>query len=374
MENEMDILTAQCGLNRSEHIRRARSILLLGVVLLVLAGTPTFAAEPLQRFEYLQIRMGIPVRITLYAPSQTEANRASSAAYDRFRELDRTLSDYDPDSELMQLCAQPAGLPVPVGADLLYVLQKSQQLSQFTGGAFDVSVGPVVKLWRIARRRRELPTNDKLAAARSRIGYEHIEVDAKVGTVTLHQPGMQLDLGAIAKGYAADEACKVMAELGMTRVLIDAGGDLVVGDPPPDHSFWSIAIEPLRLGQQTELPVFLELKNCSVATSGDAYQHVEIGGQRYSHIVDPKTGLGLTRPSSVTVIAPNGTAADGLASAISVLGPDDGLKLLDRYPGCSALVVELVDDRPVTHQSEGFERYIRAADDSSSTVDASESH
>ncbi|MFG0335949.1 MAG: FAD:protein FMN transferase [Maioricimonas sp. JB049] len=328
------------------------------------SGTAT-AAETLQRFEFLQIRMGIPVSLTVYGADEQAANKAARAAYARIREIDRIMSDYDPDSELMQLCRMSrAGHPVRVSDELFYILSESVKHSRNTDGAFDVSIGPVVRLWRQTRRKRELPDPESLARARASVGFEAICLNREQQTVELRKSGMRLDLGGIAKGYAADEARRVLAEHGLNRVLIDAGGDIVAGDPPPDRPAWIIAIQPLR-SRDGESVQTLQLAEGAVATSGDAYQYVEIEGVRYSHIVDPATGLGLTQSSSVTVIAPDGTTADSLASALSVLGPEDGLKLIEQTKGVEALIVVAGPDGPVAHASSGFDRYRSrtAADD-----------
>ncbi len=335
----------------------------LGTSLCLFIGTPASGSEQLKRYEFLQIRMGIPVNITLYAPTELIANQASKAAFDRFRELDRVMSDYDPDSELMKLCkTAPPGEPRPVTSDLFQVLHASQRLSEETNGAFDVTVGPVVKLWRIARRRKKLPDEDRLLTALEKVGYQSIQLDTSNSTVTLLKPEMQIDLGSIAKGFAADEALKAMKELGVTQVLIDAGGDIVVGDPPPHRDYWRIEIEKLRRKEtpNASAPI-VKLNNAAIATSGSVYQHLEIDGIRYSHIVNPKTGIGLTTPSTVTVIAPNGMQADGLASAISVLGPTEGMKLICNAKNVEAFIVTSTADGKLTEVSTPkFESYLIA--------------
>ena len=295
--------------------------------------------KPLERFEYLQIRMAIPVRITLYGPDESTANQAVARAYARFKELDRLLSNYDPDSELSRLCMHSGpGRPTPVSDELFAVLKHAERVSRATDGAFDVTVGPLTALWRRARRRKELPTEALRKAALAQVGWEQVKLDPKHRTVELKLEEMQLDLGGIAKGFAADEARRILAEQGLTRVLIDAGGDVVAGDPPPGADHWRIGIAPLDSARGTP-ERFLKLQNASVATSGDAVQHVEINGVRYSHIVDPRTGLGLTTPSSVTVVAPTGIQADSLASALSVLGPERGIEFLEQIDECECLIV-----------------------------------
>lgn len=313
----------------------------------------------LERYEFLQIRMGIPVNITLYAPSPVIANQAAEAAYARFRDLDRVMSDYDPDSELMVLCRSAIpGQPSPVSDDLMQVLSAAQDLSQKTDGAFDITVGPVVKLWRIARRRKELPDAERLSTAKQLVGYEFVQLNREQKAVTLMRAGLQLDLGAIAKGFAADEAVKAMQRCGVSRVLVDAGGDIVAGDPPPDRDHWIIEVEKLRSRDDPDKPLpKLAIANCAVATSGDAYQYLEINGKRYSHIIDPKTGLGLTTPSTVTVIAKTGMQADALASAISVLTDQATIQDLCQAERAEFLKVELQDGRVVEESTTGFSRY-----------------
>ena len=296
-------------------------------------------AEPLKRFSYEEKHMGVFVRFTLYAPDQAIANKAARRAFDRIAEVDRRMSDYNPQSELRQLCDKAqTGEAVPVSQDLFAVLKYAQTVSERSRGAFDVTVGPVVRLWRRARRQKKLPDADRLKEALEAVGYRKVHLDEKHQTVTLAQTGMRLDLGGIAKGYAGDRALAAFRAEGVSRVMIDASGDLVLGDPPPGKDGWRIGIAPLEKPDGPPSKI-LEIKNAAVATSGDAFQFVEIGGTRYSHIVNPKTGVGLTVRSSVTIIAPTGTEADSLASAVSVLGPEAGLKLIESTPHTAAFIV-----------------------------------
>jgi thiamine biosynthesis lipoprotein len=151
------------------------------------------------------------------------------------------------------------------------------------------------------------------------------------------RPGMRLDLGAIAKGYATDEALAVLRRLGLPRALVNASGGISAGAPPPGRDGWRVAVAPLE--PDAPPSQFLRVVNGAVATSGDTWQFVEIDGKRYSHIIDPRTGWGLTTHSSVTVLAPDGMTADGLATAVSVLGPQEGLALVEQTPGVAALIV-----------------------------------
>lgn len=278
--------------------------------------------------------MGAPWTITVHAPSQAVGSAAIAAAFAEIERLERILSDYDPASELSRLsAAAPTPEPVPVGADLWRVLVAAEGLRQQTAGAFDIAVGPLTSLWRQARRSGRLPTPDKLAAARAAVGAGTVELLPERQSVRLPKPGTRLDPGGIGMGYAADRALEVLAARGIESAMIDASGDVLVSAAPPGSDGWRIAVAPLRPGGTGET---LVLSHAAVTTSGDAYQAVEIDGIRYSHIVDPRSGLGVTGPTTVTVVTPDATTADALATAASVLGHAAGPAVIERYPACSA--------------------------------------
>lgn len=327
---------------------KSKSSWLLIVLCCVVTAPAASRAEKLQRFEFQQIEMGVPFRITLYACEQGTANKAADDAFQRIRALNQLCSDYDSSSDLLTLCreAQP-GSPYPVKPELAALLQTAASLNERTEGSFDVTVGPLVKLWRRARRQHQFPDEQRIREARAVVGQRYVLVGTD--TVTLDRPGMRLDLGGIAKGYATDEALHVLSRHGIPRALIDGGGDIRVGDPPPGQLGWEIRIAAFNDSSDLEQPESkdsrqasqtIRLANAAVATSGDLYQFVELDGVRYSHIIDPRTGKPCTTRSAVTVIAPNGTLADSLASALSVLGPDAGLNVLSRnFPGTDARIV-----------------------------------
>ena len=324
----------------------------LMVVWLLGIGTSAAAAgEPeLGRFQFTRTEMAVPIKIVLYAPDGAAASRAAEAAFSRIHQLNAILSDYDPQSELRRLGRAAAeGKAVPVSEDLWRVLSQAQALSRRSEGAFDVTVGPVVRLWRRARRRHQLPSAQRLQSARELVGYRLIRLDSRQRAVELLKPGMKLDLGGIAKGYAVDEALAVLRKLGINRALVDAGGDIVLGDPPPGRSGWRIGVARLQSDGPPSRVILLS--RAAIATSGDTWQYVEIDGRRYSHVVDPRTGMGLTDHSSVTIVAPNGILADALASAVSVLGPKEGLELIEKTPECAALIVRAPQGKSEAHRS-----------------------
>jgi FAD:protein FMN transferase len=297
-----------------------------------------FAAS-LEPFEAVEPHMGTLVRIKLYAAGKEQAQAAFRAAFARIARLDSTLSDYKSDSELNRVCITAVGRPIPAGADLVRVLAASQRLAAETNGAFDVTLGPVIRLWRQARIDGKLPDAAALRAAAARTGYRKLHLDPAAGTVMLDQPGMQLDLGAIAKGDAADQALAVLSGLGIHSALVAVSGDLAFSDPPPGQAGWKIGVDTAGEAD-AEFTRVLELTNAAVSTSGSEEQHLDAEGKRYSHIIDPSTDRGLTRPITVTVIARRGIEADSLATAVSVLGPARGMALIRTRPGAAALVME----------------------------------
>jgi thiamine biosynthesis lipoprotein len=296
------------------------------------------ASPVLNRYEYTQTQMGMPFRLVLYAESQGYADRAATDAFNRIRQLNDVLSDYEFDSELSRLSRSAgSGQAVPLSPDLLKVLTASQAMAQLSDGAFDVTVGPAVSLWRKARRERRLPDPIRIETARKAMGWQFLELDAAGATALLRAPGMRLDLGGIAKGYALDEALKALARHGVRSALISGGGDMAVSAPPPGKPGWRIELAPLDVTNAPPARHVL-LRHAALATSGDLFQRLEIEGRRYSHIIDPRTGVGLTDHSLVTVIAPDGMTADALSTAVSVLGPQKGGELIESIPGAAATI------------------------------------
>jgi len=288
------------------------------------------AAGAATRVQYRQIHMGVQVRMAVYAADRQAADAACRAAYGRIAELDDALSDYRPTSELRQLCARAGGPPVKVSEDLFAVLSRANDLAERSGGAFDATVGPYVQLWRTARQTGKLPSDEEWRAAGKLVGWRQMRLDSEARTVELLQPGMKLDLGAIAKGYALDQALRALREHGVTQALIEAGGDIAVGDPPPGRKGWRVRVWQAAKGKRR-----LIVANCGVSTSGDTEQYVEIDGKCYSHIIDPRHGLRPGEPILATVVAPDATTSDSLATACVVLGEEEGRRLCAGVSGAT---------------------------------------
>jgi FAD:protein FMN transferase len=303
--------------------------------LLLLALLPSWGAgvrSADRRFEFMKQLMGVRARIVLYAPDFETARIEAEVGFARIEALEAMMSDYRPESELSMLSQSAVRRDVRVSAELLQVLATAQDLARETDGAFDITVGPLSRLWRRCRAESRLPTEEELRAAREASGWEKLSVDRERGTVRLSREGMSLDLGGIAKGFAVEEALAALRARGRTRVLVALAGDIAVGDPPPDEQGWQIEVGPRMDG-----PRFITVKACFVSTSGSTEQFVEIEGVRYSHIIDPRTGLGSTAGTMATVVAARGETADALATSLCIPGID-ARGLLEKTPGVSAAI------------------------------------
>ncbi|SHG46879.1 thiamine biosynthesis lipoprotein [Fodinibius roseus] len=337
-------------------------LLLLPFAVFLSLRPPDAAAQDTMRYEFTERKMGTTFKITFYAGDDSIARAASEQAFRHVDKLNGILSDYEPESNVNKLSARSGSRRFfPVHPALFRVISKAQEVSRETDGAFDVTAGPFVKLWREIRRSDspELPSAKQLCTYRKRVGYQHVKLDSSATAVALTRPGMQLDFGGIAKGYAADEILRILRTFDIRSVLVDAGGDIRLGDPPPGKKGWIIRI-PAHNEKGRRHWTTLQLANRAVATSGDLFQHIDIDGKRYSHIIDPQTGLGLTNQSMVTIIAPDGITADSYASAVSVLGADRGISFIASKTGC-ALRTEFKKkgeaDRISIRKSPAFDRF-----------------
>ena len=288
--------------------------------------------------------MGVPWTVTVYAATPAAGERGVAAALDEVERLEAILSDYRPDSELSRLsAAAPMESPVPVSDEMWEVLTRAVEYRDASDGAFDPTVGPLTTLWRQSRRSGALPLPAKLDAARAAVGAGALVLVTPRG-VRLTRPRMRLDLGGIGMGYAIDRALAILSEQGIDSALVDASGDVGASAPPPGEEGWRIAIDPIP-GTPAVTAGQILLARAAITTSGDARQSVVIGGRRYSHIVDPRTGIGIDGPAAVTVIAADATAADALATAANVLGPVRGRTLLENQARCAGRFVSVDGDR-----------------------------
>lgn len=262
-------------------------------------------------------RLERPLMGTVFAiewdhPDPALARRAAERAFATAEEINAVASDYIANSELLEFCRRPHGQPVELSPLLFRLLAEAREIAEASEGCFDPTIGPLTRLWRETRRRGRLPDPEILAAARDAVGWEHLRLDPASRQASLARAGMRLDLGGIAKGQAADAMLATLRQHGVGRALVTAGGDVRAGRPPRDQDAWRVAVRALDEPGAEEI---LDLADAAVSTSGELHQFVEIDGVRYSHIIDPATGLGLTRPVAATVIAPRATLSDPLATA-----------------------------------------------------------
>jgi thiamine biosynthesis lipoprotein len=300
--------------------------LLRPVLLLPLAGC---LAPDLQRYEFEAERMATTFRVVLYAEDATAARAAADDAFQRAEELNAVFSDYEPLSEvsrLSRLATERAPTEARLVSDELFtVLLEARRFHELSNGAFDVTIGPFTRLWRRSYRQQELPSEERLAAARAAVGFDGLALDALERSVVLRRKDMRIDLGGLAIGYTLDDLMARLASRGIDRALIDAGGDVLVSGPPPGEDAWTIAIEDLASEDagQRQVP----LVHAAITTSGDLYKVVTIEGVRYSHIVDPATGLGLTTSVTATAIARRAIEADALATIGCLVAPAEAQRI-----------------------------------------------
>lgn len=300
-------------------------------------------ASPGERYEFSRLCMGVRTRIVVYATSEASAGAGAAAAFHEVERLDAMMSDYRPASELSRLGEVGLGARC-VSDDLAVVLGRAHEIGEASGGAFDPSVGPLVTLWRRQRQGGAAPSEDELSAARARVGLDHWRV--RDGVVTLDRPGMKLDLGGIAKGYAAERAGRVLESRGLARCLVALAGDVWAGEAPPGQAGWRVDVRSDHQPEGEAPIATILLRSAGVSTSGDANQFVEVGGVRYSHVMDPRTGRGTTALRSVTVVARRGMDADALSTAILVADASDAPQLAGRF-GVGVIVTGAGGEREV---------------------------
>ena len=263
--------------------------------------------------------MGTTFTVLCHAEDRASAGVAVDEAFAVAEGINEVASDYIADSELLGLTRHGVGEAVAVSERLFGLLWEARGFAEKMEGRFDPTFGPLTRLWRESRRRGVLPEGEVLEKAKQACGWRHFTLDAEKRVAVFHREGMRLDLGGIAKGQAADAMLAVLTGKGLQRVCITAGGDVRVGDAPPGREGWSIGVKTFDKGEAERV---LVLANAAVSTSGDLHQSIEIGGVRYSHIIDPATGLGLVRRVAATVVAGNSTTSDALATACCVSDPD----------------------------------------------------
>ncbi len=294
--------------------------------------------------------MGNRFEISVVASDGAWAMERIDAAVEEIRRIERLLTTYDESSET-NLINRNAGIaPVAVSRETFGLIERSLRISKVTQGAFDISYGSVDKrLWNFDQQMQRLPDKELARKLVRLINYRNILLDASTGTVFLKEKGMRIGFGGIGKGYAAEMAKRVMQEMGADSGVVNASGDLTAWGLQPDGKPWTIGI--VRPDIKGEIFSYLNITNMALATSGNYEKYIMIGGKRYSHTIDPRTGLPVTGIKSVTIITPNAEVADAMATPVMIMGVRAGLYMINQMKDIEAVII---DDHDTVHTSENI--------------------
>ena len=306
--------------------------------------------------------MGTLAHIIAVAPDSGTARKSIDAAFGQLNNIESLMSAHKDSSEVGRINRRAYKNPVKVSSAAFEVLQKSVEFSRLTGGAFDVTVGPLIDLWRSAGEANSVPSDAELRQALSKIGYEKLILDANEMSVRFAVEGMKLDLGGAAKRYGIDKAVDAMQKCGATGGLVDVGGDVrCFGTPPKGEEYWLVGLQDPNVAETTlgesRCLLVLKLKSAAVTTSGNYRRFVRIKGKRYSHIINPHSGYPCNEFSSVTVITASAANADALALAVSIMGLEKGLKFIESLTGAEAILISPAPEYKMT-LTKGAKQYI----------------
>src|SRR5687767_1435682 len=310
-----------------------------------------------KRFHFTENKMGSPFNIIFYHTDSSEAVEISKMCFAIVDSLNNIFSDYSPGSEISLLAENAYLKRQPVSDDLLYILKESKNAWIKSGRVFDISIGTLTGLWRKARKEKRFPSQSEIRKAKQLTGFKKLQTDTVNKTVYFTRKGLRLDFGGIVKGYAAQKVIDYLTSKKILHALADAGGDIVMSGAPPGKTGWTVGINlPQQENQLWNRN--LSLANCSVATSGDVYQFITHNGKRYSHIIDPRTGYGVTSQRNVTIIAKDGITADWLATACSILPIRQALALANKEN--SALLIAIVrNEKIVIYKTDNFDSFLQ---------------
>ncbi len=307
--------------------------------------------------------MGTFAQIRLVCKSKQQGQEALIAARQTIDHIDKLMSTYRGDSELSEVNREAGKKPVRVSLETYNLLETALKYSRKTGGAFDITLTPLLKVWQEAEKQNRLPAANELAKAEELVGFEKLRLSApKERTVSFAKDGMELNVNAIAKGYAVDRVLATLRRPGVVAAMVDIGGEIACFGQRISGEDWLIGIQD-PFAKSNDNPFIVKprwkirLRNCAVATSGDYRQYAIIKGKRYSHIIDPRTGKPIRKLPSVTIIAKRSVDADALATAVSVLGPKEGMKLIESLPDTEALLIGGTGEKPQIYRSTGFDKY-----------------
>ncbi len=323
-------------------------------ITLLVFSTPLLQAQT-RKFSYSEMKMGSAFNLIIVSADSNKANHLARKSYELVDSLNHIFSNYDSSSELSKINASAGLLPYKMSTAMLDLVQKSQYAYIQSKGAYDISIGPLSSLWRNARKAKLFPEASTVLATKKLVGLNQVKINKRLGTIFLPNANMQLDFGGIAKGYIAQWVINFLKANGIQQALVDAGGDIVMSGAPLNQQGWLIGV---NLPETTDdlLNKKLQLSNCSVATSGDVFQFIEYKGVKYSHIINPLTGYGVTNLRNVTIVAKTGATADWLATACSIL-PIQEAKQLAISHQAALLITTLKNGKLVFEATPSFKNY-----------------
>ncbi len=307
------------------------------VILTTLAFSSAASAQAkLTFYEDYRVSMACTYAISAYGKSGTDLKPIVAAAFDEVDRIDRLMSHYKPDSPLSKINREAARHPVKIEPELFDFLMECLQYSKSSAGAFDITVGPLMKAWGFFRSEGRIPSHRELSNVRQKIGYRHLILNPQEKSISFDRAGIELDLGGIAKGYAVDRAIAVLKSHGIERALVNAGGSTIYGlGSPPEKDAWEVELQdPL---DARKIALTIPLKNQALSVSGSSEKFFELNGKRYSHIMDPRTGQPVMNVLSVAVITDTGTKGDALDNVFYVQGVRKAKALLKNYPATQVL-------------------------------------
>ena len=317
-------------------------ICLVIVVLLSVVLIQKYRLKPLKQTEMI---MGTLIEITIIPANE----KAIREAFEALNKVDGLMSTYKKDNEI---CILNREGKAQVSEETLEVVEAAIKFSNLTDGAFDITVRPLLDLWKKAKKEEKVPTEEEIEKAIFLVGWDKIFIEGN--QIRLEKKGMQIDLGGIAKGYAVDKAIEALKRNGIKRALVNAGGDLYALGKAPQQGGWSIGIQDPR--DEDKIIDIIKVEDKAVATSGDYRRYFTLEGKRFSHIVNPKTGLTVQDvPMSVTIVGPDGTTTDALSTGVFVLGPEEGMKLIESLPEVEGMIIS---EGMKKLTSEGWEEFL----------------
>ena len=323
-------------------------------ITLLVFSTPLLQAQT-RKFSYSEMKMGSAFNLIIVSADSNKANHLARKSYELVDSLNHIFSNYDSSSELSKINASAGLLPYKMSTAMLDLVQKSQYAYIQSKGAYDISIGPLSSLWRNARKAKLFPEASTVIATKKLVGFAQIKINKRLGTIFLPSVDMHLDFGGIAKGYIAQWVINFLKANGIQQALVDAGGDIVMSGAPLNQQGWLIGVNLPETTDQL-LNKKLQLSNCSVATSGDVFQFIEYKGVKYSHIINPLTGYGVTNLRNVTIVAKTGATADWLATACSIL-PIQEAKQLAISHQAALLITTLKNGKLVFEATPSFKNY-----------------